>query len=237
MSASFTRNPIYKTLEFCQCKPVKEDCPTGFCFSSIDISKYDWQMLTGGRDLLNSVFYEKKTSKNVEIGAWDNLSNEDQVKYKAQLDKIGSYNQFLTLEHKTGLVLGFDGCMAEDSHSFADAFKPSNLNKNTGKWHRRPAQINAGKLGDLSLRMGRYKLVRFNPPKDRRTGPNAQHLRPHDQSEWANDGISKNGVVAPDDWLNQDIYKKCTWASEYEEGKNDKKIKLFRANFMIKLES
>ena len=87
------------------------------------------------------------------------------------------YHQFLSLEEKTGLVVGFDGCMAEDSHSFFDAFQKSSKEKNTGKWHRRPAEIFAGKLGDLSLRMGRYKLVRFNPPKDRRTGPNAQHLR------------------------------------------------------------
>ena len=66
--------------------------------------------------------------------------------------------------------------------------------------------------------MGRYKLVRFNPPKDRRTGPNAQQLRPHDQAEWPSDGKTKNGVTAPDDWLNQDLYKKCSWAPVYTEG-------------------
>lgn len=210
---------IYKTLEHCQCKPIEVDCPTGYCFSSIEISKFDWQMVTGGRDLLNSVFYNTtEDGKMTSVGAWDSMSLSDQIKYRNDLDKIGSYNQFLTVEHKTGLVLGFDGCMAEDSHSFANAFKRSDSEKNTGKWHRRPAQINAGKLGDLSIRMGRYKLVRFNPPKDRRTGPNAQQLRPHDQSEWPSDGVTKNGVVAPDDWLNQDQYTKCSWAPAYTEG-------------------
>jgi len=215
----FSKLQMYKTLEHCQCQPVELDCPTGFCFSSIEISKFDWQMLAGGRDLLNSVFYNQDENGNlVPVGAWDSMPAADQKRYKTQLDKIGSYNQFLTLEHKTGLVLGFDGCMAEDSHSFADAFKSSDKDLNQGKWHRRPAQINASKLGDLSIRMGRYKLVRFNPPKDRRTGPNAQQLRPHDQAEWPSDGVTKNGVVAPDDWLNQDLYKKCSWAPVYTEG-------------------
>ena len=126
------------------------------------------------------------------------------------------YHQFLTVEDKTGLVVGFDGCMAEDSHSFYNAFQLSNKSKNQGKWHRRPAEIFAGKLGDLSLRMGRYKLIRFNPPKDRRTGPSAQHLRPNDQSEWPKDEAGlKNDKKRPSNWQEQSMYQKCTWAPEY----------------------
>ena len=141
-------DPKFRTLENCQCKPVEEDCPTGFCFSSVEISKFDWQMLTGGRDLLMETFYETGPDGSlVPVAPWDDLSESTKIQYKKKLDKIGSYNQFLTLEHKTGLILGFDGCMAEDSHSFASAFKASNKEENSGKWHRRPAQINASKLG------------------------------------------------------------------------------------------
>ena len=80
--------------------------------------------------------------------------------------------------------------MAEDSQSFASAFKAkkvgSYVNQNGDEIHqfknaqdKVPSKIFAGKLGDLSLRLGRYKLVRFNPPKDFRTGPSRQHLIDH----------------------------------------------------------
>jgi hypothetical protein len=46
-----------------------------------------------------------------------------------------------------------------------------------------PSKIFAGKLGDVSLRLGRYKFVRYNPPKDKRTGPNRQHLVTHTKDE------------------------------------------------------
>ena len=99
------------------------------------------------------------------VGPWDQMSSSERTAFRNGLSDVAMFHQFLTLEDKTGLVIGFDGCMAEDSHSFYDAFKASSKSKNQGKWHRRPAEIFAGKLGDLSLRMGRYKLVRFNPPK------------------------------------------------------------------------
>jgi len=57
------------------------------------------------------------------------------------------------------------------------------------KLQKVPSKIFAGKLGDVALRFGRYKLVRFNPPKDFRTGPNRQHLTRHtpdEGSKWLN---------------------------------------------------
>ena len=80
--------------------------------------------------------------------------------------------------------------MAEDSQSFAAAFDAKHVSSHTNdkgeEIHRFvnsqdkvPSRIHAGKIGDLSLRLGRYKLVRFNPPKDYRTGPSRQHINNH----------------------------------------------------------
>jgi len=85
--------------------------------------------------------------------------------------------------------------MAEDSVSFASAFKADHfkttMNKKRNEVHHYkskqqvvPAKIFAGKLGDLSIRFGRYKLVRFNAPKDLRTGYNKQHEAGHEGAEW-----------------------------------------------------
>jgi len=116
------------------------------------------------------------------------------INYLKEVTKMG-YTQtekFWTKEEKTGFMLGWEGCMAEDSQSFADAFKVKNKDpaskfdaegneykEFTSKLERVPSRIYAGKLGDLSLRLGRYKLVRFNAPKDYRTGPSRQHLIDH----------------------------------------------------------
>ena len=203
----------------CRCYPAQFDCEEGFCFADIEPGdKLDFMTITGGRDKINEVFYKTNAAGNkVAIGPWDRMDGPQKEAFRAGLSDVAMYHQFLTLEEKTGLVVGFDGCMAEDSHSFYDAFQPSDEVKNQGKWHRRPAEIFAGKLGDLSLRMGRYKLVRFNPPKDRRTGPNAQHLRPNDQSEWPRDeNGGKNDKKPPAaNWDNQKYYEKCTWAPAY----------------------
>ena len=205
-------------LSKCRCYPAAFDCEEGFCFTDIEpADKLDFMSITGGRDKINEVFYKTNAQGNkVSVGAWDEMTPSQQKSFRAGLADVAMYHQFLTLEDKTGLVIGFDGCMAEDSHSFYDAFQPSNKVANQGKWHRRPAEIFAGKLGDLSLRMGRYKLVRFNPPKDRRTGPNAQHLRPNDQSEWPKDPKGgKNDKwwdPANGSWTDQSYYQKCEWA-------------------------
>ena len=94
-----------------------------------------------------------------------------------------------TKEEQTGFLLGWDGCMAEDSQSFKAAFEADFLGQRTengkeihqfkNKLDKVPSKIFAGKLGDLAIRLGRYKLVRFNPPKDLRTGPTRQHLINH----------------------------------------------------------
>ena len=70
-------------------------------------------------------------------------------------------------------MLGWEGCMAEDSHSFAEAFG-AKITRETNthvefKSNMESVQtkIFAGKLGDLSLRLGRYKLIRYNAPKDK----------------------------------------------------------------------
>ena len=212
-------------LSQCRCYPAQPDCSEGFCFTQIEpADKLDFQSITGGRDKLNEIFYKTNAQgDSVAIGPWDQMSASEKASLRAGLSDVAMFHQYLTLEDKTGLVVGFDGCMAEDSHSFFDAFQPSSKSDNTGKWHRRPAEIFGGKLGDLSLRMGRYKLVRFNPPKDRRTGPNAQHLRPNDQSEWPRDpNGGKNDKMAPDNWTSQSIYEKCTWASDYSPNMKNK---------------
>merc|ERR1711933_80765 len=107
-----------------------------------------------------------------------------------------------------------EGCMAEDSQSFADAFKVKNKDpaskfdddgneykEFTSKLERVPSRIYAGKLGDLSLRLGRYKLVRFNAPKDYRTGPTRQHLNTHTKHEGAA-------------WLSGDWNTRCSYDDE-----------------------
>jgi arylsulfatase A-like enzyme len=209
---------ISNDLSVCRCYPKQHDCDEGYCFTDIIAGdKLDFQTITGGRDKLNEIFYKTNAQGDLTpTGPWDEMSDGDRANFRSGLSSVAMFHQFLTLEDKTGLVVGFDGCMAEDSHSFYDAFQPSNPEKNTGKHHRRPAEIFAGKLGDLSLRMGRYKLVRFNPPKDRRTGPNAQHLRPNDQSEWPRDFAGgKNDKERPENWQDQDLYQTCTWAPAY----------------------
>ena len=134
------------------------------------------------------------------------------VNYLKEVTKMGYSNteKFWTKEEKTGFMLGWEGCMAEDSHSFADAFKVANENPpvksdNNGQYQefktklqKVPSKIYAGKLGDLSLRLGRYKLVRFNAPKDYRTGPTRQHLNTHTKHE---------GVA----WLRADWGARCSY--------------------------
>ena len=78
-------------------------------------------------------------------------------------------------------MVGWEGCMAEDSHSFFSAFS-AKIVESTATHDRFetnmttvPTKIFAGKLGDLSLRLGRYKLIRFNAPKDLRTGTLENH--------------------------------------------------------------
>lgn len=201
----------------CHCKPLQKDCPDGYCFSRIlpGSTKEDMTEITGGRHAINKLFYRENGDY---VGPWDSMSADEQRDFRRGLESVHMYHQFLTLEEKTGLVLGFDGCMAEDSHSFLDAFKASDESKNTGKFHRRPAEIFGGKLGDISLRMGRYKLVRWNPPKDRRTGPNAQHLRPNNEAEWPRDPEGgKNDKAKPDNWQDADMYQKCSWAPVWTE--------------------
>lgn len=128
-----------------------------------------------------------------------------------------------TKEQKTGYMLGWNGCMAEDSQSFADAFKAKDVSDQepdcdkdgncyktfTTKLDRVPSRIYAGKLGDLSLRLGRYKLVRFNAPKDRRTGPTRQHLNKfskHEGTAWVNAGKpwNKQATLADRCWYDDE---------------------------------
>ena len=120
---------------------------------------------------------------------------------------------FKTKETKTGFQLGWEGCMAEDSQSFAAAYQVADENPESkfdnGKEYKVfepklkhvPSKIFAGKLGDLNIRLGRYKLVRFNAPKDYRTGPTRQHL---------NDYTHHEG----DDWMNASWGERCSYDEE-----------------------
>ena len=109
-----------------------------------------------------------------------------------EIEDVGyfAYNQFLTQEEQTGYLVGWEGCMAEDSLSFADAFKAKVVE--SGETHdtfgpvldKVQAKIFMGKNGDMALRLGRYKLVRFVPPKDIRTGITRQHQVNHEGPNW-----------------------------------------------------
>ena len=73
----------------------------------------------------------------------------------------GDIEKWQAHEQQTGFLLGWQGCMAEDSHSFAAAFGAHKVE--TTRTHEKFAtnlnkvetKIFAGKLGDLSLRLGR----------------------------------------------------------------------------------
>ena len=112
-------------------------------------------------------------------------------------DKQFDYNvleQWQAHEKQTGFLLGWQGCMAEDSHSFASAFEAVQVAetethvKFAPKLSTVETKIFAGKLGDLSLRLGRYKLIRYNAPKDLRSGPTRQHLTDHHGAAWLTAG-------------------------------------------------
>ena len=93
--------------------------------------------------------------------------------YPAEIRRHGyaAVERFMTQEDRTGFLLGWEGCMAEDSHSFKEAFdakvveETATHQKFKSKLETVESKIFAGKLGDLTLRLGRYKLIRFNAPK------------------------------------------------------------------------
>ena len=45
-------------------------------------------------------------------------------------------------------------------------------------------RITWDKLGGAAVRFGRYKLIRYNPPKDRRTGKTIQHENRLEGNRW-----------------------------------------------------
>ena len=65
--------------------------------------------------------------------------------------------------------------MAEDSMSFKGAFEAEKVGERTegnktfhifeNKLTKVSTHTATGKLGDMSIRLGRYKLIRFNAPK------------------------------------------------------------------------
>ena len=93
--------------------------------------------------------------------------------YPTEIRRHGysAVERFMTQEDRTGFLLGWEGCMAEDSHSFKEAFGASVVEetdtheKFESNMKTVESKIFAGKLGDLTLRLGRYKLIRFNAPK------------------------------------------------------------------------
>ena len=132
----------------------------------------------------------KYTSKNVD---------------EYEVENVGYYamNQFLTQEEQTGYLVGWEGCMAEDSLSFADAFKAKVVE--SGETHdtfgpvldQVQAKLFMGKNGDMALRLGRYKLVRFVPPKDIRTGITRQHKVNHEGPMWEGADESERCIYDP----------------------------------------
>ena len=133
------------------------------------------------------------TGYTSEVVMRGTAKNDAMYLREVQTAGFSTVERWHTKEEFTGFLLGWEGCMAEDSQSFADAFKAvkteevvrdgATVHKFRNKLEKVPTKIFAGKLGDVTMRLGRYKLVRFNPPKDYRTGPNRQHLTRHTPDE------------------------------------------------------
>ena len=97
--------------------------------------------------------------------------------------------------------------MAEDSVSFLSAFRAVKVGeeKRNGKTFHKftnelkfvPSKLFSSKLGDLAIRFGRYKLIRFNAPKDIRTGRTNQHFLDkdgntgHEGDHWLNAPVNE----------------------------------------------
>jgi hypothetical protein len=81
---------------------------------------------------------------------------------------MGKTEAWKTEESATGFILGWEGCIAEDSLSFLDAFKAEKIMETevngktyhtfTNKLKSVPTKLYASKLGDIALRYGRYKV-------------------------------------------------------------------------------
>ena len=145
-------------------------------------------------------------------------------KYSDEVSGLGfkRTEQFLSQEDLTGFLVGWEGCMAEDSMSFKGAFKARKIaardrivNGTLQTYHvftnsisKRPSFTASGKLGDLSIRLGRYKLVRFNPPKDVRTGGTRQHLVDHQGDSWLQASDAKRCTY--DEHSGEKLNPQCT---------------------------
>lgn len=130
---------------------------------------------------------------------------------EAKIAGLGRTELWKTKEVRTGFLLGWEGCMAEDSISFLSAFRAVKIGeeKRNGKTIHQftnelrftPSKLFSSKLGDLAIRFGRYKLIRFNAPKDLRTGLTNQHLV-------NNDGFT--GLEGKD-WLQASFHDRCSY--------------------------
>ena len=156
----------------------------------------------------NSRFPASKWLKDMKTWNWNDASKtifDATLVSRTQKDKAGFVKEvqalgpdrietWLTKEEATGFILGWEGCIAEDSQSFMAAFNAhvvSTVHRNNKKFHQFendlttvPTKLMTGKLADMSIRLGRYKLIRYNAPKDARTGPNRQHIVDHEGALW-----------------------------------------------------
>jgi len=128
------------------------------------------------------------TSNNIYDGSMQSRNGAGKALRFKEVLAVGMdrMEKWLTKEDRTGFLVGWDGCMAEDSISFKSAFSANKVKSTTrnGKEYHQfennmknvPTKIQAGQLSDLAIRFGRYKLIRYNVPKDFRTGPTKQHI-------------------------------------------------------------
>lgn len=144
-------------------------------------------------------------SKNIFDSSVIMRLRNGKARYTDEIEAIGPdrIETWLTKEERTGFLLGWEGCMAEDSQSFKNAFSAKSEGTFTNddgatieKFSRVqktvPTKIMSGKLGDMAIRLGRYKLIRYNTPKDVRTGPTRQHLVDHEGKESVHNLISSD---------------------------------------------
>ena len=72
------------------------------------------------------------TGYSAEVILRGGRKNEALYLREVQLAGFTNVEKWLTKEEFTGFVIGWDGCMAEDSTSFADAYKA----KKTGEYEK-----------------------------------------------------------------------------------------------------
>ena len=169
------------------------------------------QKLSFGKYLKSLRTSEFRNSSRSSFSSIVQVSRDQNMELKVFGFK--TVQKYKTQEPLTGFLVGWDACMAEDSHSFLSAFQVKNesppvqqgQNGEYVEFERKLKKVSTklytDQNGGVAIRLGRYKLMRFNPPKDLRTGFNNQHL---------NKVARHEGI----EWLDADWDERCSYATD-----------------------